>query len=70
MQGGGLKLLEVNAAEPISVFYQAYLKHQEEYRQNALSIRNSCFIAQRKPVKDMAVQRTMSCFLDVINTVC
>lgn len=33
-----MKLLEVSAAPPRSVFYQPFLKHLEKYPQNALSI--------------------------------
>lgn len=33
-----MKLLEVSAAPPRSVFYQPFLKHSEKYPQNALSM--------------------------------
>lgn len=33
-----MKLLEVSAAQPRSVFYQPFLKHLEKYPQNALSV--------------------------------
>lgn len=45
-----MKLLEVSAAPPRSVFYQPFLKHLEKYPQNALSI---IFIPTVLSLKDM-----------------